>query len=179
MGYISFIKYICSGINNLCRNLAAGSFRRLFCIDLSCGGIFMLVSKCKNSVFCAKFLLFFLVGTICGTWLFGCLNAADFVYWELFGTLSGKNAGWSLMLSVLRPLVIAGLACVHPYGYAVLSALVVARGLLMSYAFCAVLHAGVSPCPLVLRGVVLLPIFYGLCRFAYDHRRIENNFLRN
>jgi len=179
MGYINFTKYICSGINNLCRNLAAGSFRRLFCIDLSCGGIFMLVSKCKNSVFCAQFLLFFLVGTICGTWLFSCLDAEGFAYWELYGPLSAESTGWSLMLSVLRPLVIAELACVHPYGYVVLLALVVARGLLMSYAFCAVLHAGASPGPLVLRGVVLLPIFYGLCRFAYDRRRRENYVLRN
>ena len=70
----------------------------------------MLVSKCKNSVFCAQFLLFFLVGTICGTW----------------------------------------------------------RGLLMSYAFCAVLCAGLSPGPLILRGMLLLPLFYSLCRLACD-----------
>ena len=111
----------------------------------------MLVSKCKNSVFCAQFLLFFLVGTICGTWLYRCSDSVGIARLELTGLMTEEAVDWSSVLSVLRPLV-----------------LVTMRGLLMSYAFCAVLCAGLSPGPLILRGMLLLPLFYSLCRLACD-----------
>ena len=128
----------------------------------------MLVSKCKNSVFCAQFLFFFLVGTICGTWLYRCSDSVGIARLELTGLMTEEAVDWSSVLSVLRPLVMAGLACIHPFGYHVLPVLVTMRGLLMSYAFCAVLCAGLSPGPLILRGMLLLPLFYSLCRLACD-----------
>ena len=75
--------------------------------------------------------------------------------------------GWSWLLAWLRPLVMAWLASIHPLGGRVLPVLILLRGLLTAYSTCACLRAGLPPEPVLLRGLVLLPLFYWLCRRAY------------
>ena len=125
----------------------------------------MAAIKCRNSVFCVQFLFFFLLGTICGIWLYHCGSAWMAGYCVLLGQAPVRD-GWSLGLAWLRPLVIAWLASIHPLGDRVVPVLIVVRGLLTAYSTCACLRAGLPTEPVLLRGLVLLPLFYWLCRRA-------------
>ena len=174
MGYISFTKHDAPGINNSGKNpclCSCGGLRR---IGLSRGGMDMPLSKCRNSVFCVKFLVFFLLGTICGIWLYRCLAELETLWLEPYCSLLGTASVFSACLAALRPLILAGLACIHPWGCRVVPLLIGVRGLLTVYSACAVLRAGLPPGGVILRGLVILPAFYWLCRRACDWRERES-----
>lgn len=131
----------------------------------------MLSVKCRKSVFCVQFLAFFLLGTICGIWLYRCLAGCEYGWLNSYCALLGQGArrdGWTLLLTWGRPLVLAWLASIHPVGFRALPVLIWGRGLLTAYSACACLRAGLSPGTVILRGLVLLPLFYWLCSRASD-----------
>lgn len=130
-------------------------------------------AKCRNSVFCVRFLFFFLIGTICGIWFYRCLGQSDAIWLRDYCLMLTGASGWSVILSVLRPLLPAALAWLHPYGRHAIPLLVGLRGMLTAYSACAVLRADLPGGPVLVRGLVILPIFYRLCRLAWDRRPWE------
>lgn len=123
--------------------------------------------KCKNSVFCVLFFFSFSLGTICGVLLFR-LAAGSHGGWLLAycGALPEAD-GWSMALSLLRPLAVAALAGLVPWGRRCLPWLIGLRGLLMAYAAAACFSCGQSGLWLVLRGLALLPVYFAVCRWVF------------
>ena len=173
MGYISFTITNPTGINNSVRKSNSRSRGRVLCIGLSRGGVLMRSPKCRNSVFCVQFLIFFLLGTICGIWFYRCLAELETVWLEPYCSLLTGASGWSALFSAVRPLIAAWLVWFCPEGYRILPLLIGMRGCLTAYTACAVLRAGLPSGPVILRGLVILPLFYWLCRRAFCRRYTE------
>ena len=128
------------------------------------------MSKCRNSVFCVRFLVFFLFGTICGIWFYRCLAELETGWLEPYASGLETACGRSLLLAVFRPLILGFLCCLHPFGWAAVPLLIGARGFLTAYSACAVLRVGLPAGPVILRGLVILPFFYRLCCRAWYKR---------
>ena len=126
--------------------------------------------KCRKSVFCILFLLFFFLGTICGILLFRCLagSASEWVkaYCQVLVQQQNHGVFW-LFVTWCRPMLLAGLTGLVPWGDRVLPVLIAGRGLLMAYAAAALYACGQPVMWLVFRGLALLPLFYLVCRWAY------------
>lgn len=130
----------------------------------------MPVTKCKKSLFCVRFLFFFFLGTICGVLLFRCLAAAegDWILRYSQALFRAEQSGlWSALFSAIRPVLLAALMGIVPWGRRFLPVLIVGRGMLMAYAAAACFVCGVQPGWLILRGLALLPVFYTVCRWTF------------
>lgn len=125
--------------------------------------------KCKNSVFCVRFLIFFLIGTICGIWLFRCL-APGHAAWLSNYCFMLEHATFSSFTSAtlpwFRPLALVVIIHYSSLTKYLLPVLIVFRGMLTTYSFCAIRLSGSSPGVFLFRGVLLLPLFYLLCFYA-------------
>lgn len=130
----------------------------------------MLQLKCKKSVFCVLFLFCFFLGTICGMLLFhGLLGVHDAwitAYCRTLAQLERPNA-LTFLFFCGRPLLLAFVLGLCPKGWRLVPLLVLARGCLMAYIMSFYAASALPPTSLVLRWLVLLPVFYYMCRWAY------------
>lgn len=128
-----------------------------------------MIYKCKKSVFCICFLIFFFLGTISGVFMFCCLLRSTeghlFCALDFPGVVSEGVV--SVLFSVLRPLSLVALFAFHPRGYAAVFPMIVIRGFLISYCFSAVWFSETAFWPFILKELVVLPLFYCLCRWVY------------
>lgn len=130
----------------------------------------MLSYKCKKSVFCIYFLIFFFIGTICGVFSFCCLmeKNGQWVY-RYSGALSAVvYTGFvEYVLTWLRPVLVMLVLSVHPGGYCAVFPLILIRGFLVSYCFCALWVGNCDICIMLLVGLVVLPVYYMFCGRTY------------
>ena len=120
---------------------------------------------CKKSVFCILYLIFFFLGTICGVLLVRSFSAAEGPWLVSYcGALSACSAGMWRLLAWVRPLVLAWLAGLSGFGCRLIPWLIALRGALMAYEAAACCVCGQSPRGVLLRGLVILPLFFSLCR---------------
>lgn len=130
----------------------------------------LLRYKCKKSVFCILFLIYFFLGTICGVILFHCLLGTHSpwipAYCEALGNLEHPGVV-TLLFFWCRPLALAVLLGLSPLGSRLVPLLILARGCLSAYLTSFYYASGLSPLSAVLRWLILLPVFYMLCRWAY------------
>ena len=120
-------------------------------------------NKCRNSVFCIQFLVYFLAGTICGVLLFRWLSNSNGRWILQYGAafLCPEHMRFdSWMFSVCRPVLLAFLTSIVPQMSRLLPVLVVFRGVLMAYCACVFLSIGALPLLICLRGAVVLILFY-------------------
>ena len=123
--------------------------------------------KCKNAVFSIVFLFFFFLGTICGIFLFRCIAQSQSLWLRDYCTaLSGAFSGPGAVAALLRPLLVVLAVGMFPFGHRLLPLIIFFRGCLMAYCFSACFAAGLSPELPMLRGVLLLPLFYFFCRWV-------------
>ena len=130
----------------------------------------MLRYKCKKSVFCILFLICFFLGTICGMILFHCLLGAHSGWISAYCTALDqleRPGLWKLLFFWCRPLILAFVLGLSPAGSRFIPILIFLRGCMSSYLTSFCYASGVSPLSAVLRWLVLLPVFYALCRWAY------------
>jgi len=130
----------------------------------------MAFSKCRKSLFCILFLFFFSLGTICGVLSFRYLAELCSGWMYLYcGSLHPLRNGLFLpfVFSWLRPLLLAFLMRMVPWGKRVLPVLIFSRGFLTAYSAAACFSCGQPPVWVIVRGMTLLPLFYALCRFAF------------
>ena len=130
--------------------------------------------KCKISVFCICFLFFFLIGTICG--VLGCrlmisTNAAIFCCYSK--NISNIMCGdfWKLFLSTVRPFAIILVLPFVPSGYRLVFPLVAARAFIATYAAAAFWIGYCDLRLLLLRDMLLFPLFYAVCKRSYFSSR--------
>ena len=124
--------------------------------------------KCRISVFCTLFLVLFLLGTICGVLLFRLL-CSDQDRWILTYSriLSAGGLPGSRLFSWVRPLIVAVLPGLVPWGKRVIPVLVLLRGLLMAYLASALFACGLPLGGVVLRGATMLPLFFAVSFWSY------------
>ena len=170
MGYISFTKYHSFGINNFRRELLSVTLFHNFFIGLSCRGECLERINCRNSVFCVKFLLYFLIGTICGIWFYRCMIAQETDWLKSYCVGLEGNLPRFSVVAMLRPLVFAYLISLHSAGAYFLPALVFLRGFLTAYTTCAVLRLDFAVGLVLTRCVLILPVFYLLCCRSLHHQ---------
>ena len=119
--------------------------------------------KCKKSVFCGYFLVCFLLGTICGVFLFRVLDLSGADWIGLYGAelvADSVSVGAALrFLFFLRPVFLALCLIMIPYGFRALPVLIVGRACVIAYSI-AFLFAGNMPVSAVaVRNAFLLPVF--------------------
>ena len=73
----------------------------------------------------------------------------------------------SMLFLLLRPILLVLVAGILPGGYRILPVIIFFRGCLMAYAASACFVSGISPAFVIVRGFVLLPLFYFFCRWVY------------
>lgn len=130
----------------------------------------MLLYKCKKSVFCIYFLLFFFLGTISGVFLFRCLfhSLAGSSCWCL--NLEFAAFRWNdlrLLSSAVRSITILAIFALVPYGYVFVPFLVFCRGFLMCYCFSQMWVSGAVIGSVFVKELLLLPLYYSFCRWVY------------
>ena len=126
--------------------------------------------KCKNTVFSISFFFFFILGTICGTLLFRLISrsGSDWITAYCLALADSDLPSLvSLLFLLLRPILLVLVAGILPGGYRLLPALIFFRGCLMAYSASACFVTGISPAFVIVRGFVLLPLFYFFCRWVY------------
>lgn len=127
----------------------------------------MTNQKCRNSLFGILFLVWFFLGTICGVLLFRLTGVSGYWVRTYCSLLEKASAGCaSVVWSWIRPLLVAAVLATVSWGERVLPWLIGWRGCLMAFSASACYLGGWDACPVVLRGLLLLPLFYGVCRFC-------------
>ncbi len=129
----------------------------------------MLFYKCKNSVFCACFLFFFLLGTISGAFAFHCLfvaveNASNCMPWVPSSVDSDLVR---VLWSAIRPLCIVFAFAFHPQGYRAVFALTFARGFLTAYYFAVLMFSDSPVWGTFAAELITLVIFYSISKWVY------------
>ena len=76
-----------------------------------------------------------------------------------------------MVCSWIRPLLMVPILALVPWGDRVLPWLIVWRGCVMAFSASACYVGGGTVCLLALRGLLLLPLFYGVCRFCRKRSR--------
>jgi len=126
--------------------------------------------KCKKSVFCICFFIFFLIGTICGLFCFRC-QLVNNGRWMLSvcetAALSLHTAFVKHAAVLLRPCIVVSALAFHPVGYRLLFPVIFVRGFLMSYHFAALWLGNCDIFRMVLLGLLALPLFCVLCGWAF------------
>lgn len=138
----------------------------------------MLSQKCKKSVFCVCFLISFLVGTICATLLFQCLWCGNYAWLSQYcGALVFEfTSPVCVFLHLLRPLILmAALACL-PMGHRAVFPLVFVRGFLFAFSSCAALLNGSGLSMILLKNLIIMPIFYSIGLLVFVQRPFCCNF---
>lgn len=127
----------------------------------------MRFSFCKKSVFCILFLLFFALGTICGVLFLRCLLTEDVTWLRSYcAELDHSNRSgvlltlWFLLLPFLGAFAVG----LTPFKDKLFPALFFLRGCFCVYAVGAFYTLGIPLTGILLRNLVLLPIFYAVCR---------------
>ena len=127
----------------------------------------MLFHKCKNSVFCACFFFFFLLGTICGTFAFRCLAAAapyrSDSWSHPFFVFDPTRALWSF----LRPMCVSFAFALHPQGHRALFVLISLRGFLTAFCVSALVAAGAPLWSFFAKELITLAIFFIISKWSY------------
>lgn len=122
---------------------------------------------CKKSVFSVLFLIFFLLGTICGIFLLRCILLSDNSWLSAYCSLLQRSPSghplmvlWFYVLPFLGVLVTA----ILPGGARLVYLLAFFRGCFLAYTFGAFYFLGISFRPVLLRSMLTLPMFFALCR---------------
>ena len=127
----------------------------------------MRFSFCKNSVFCAIFLVLFFLGTICGIFLLRCVLVAnsDFLSDYCLSLRAVKmRSPWLLLWFHLLPFLSAFAVSFLPNKDKFLFVLIFLRGCVSAYAISACYALGLSLANILVRDFLLLPVFYWFCR---------------
>ena len=135
----------------------------------------MLVQKCKNSVFCVYFLFFFFVGTICGVFCYSLQISSDLDFVSYYSVAISESLFDCSLLSFLaaaRPFVFVAFLALTSFGHRFLFLLIAVRGFMTAYTAAALWIGNCDLFLIFIRGLVLLPLFYGLC--AWSHCRFCN-----
>lgn len=130
----------------------------------------MMRNKCKKTVFCVQFLVYFFLGTICGIFLFRCLLLSDPMWIYAYSNRAGSLGSGQLLCRLIYfflPLILAWVLSLSPFGYRVLPLLIMLRGCLTAYLFSFQLYGDGSMTGSILRSVLILPLFYYICQKAY------------
>ena len=130
----------------------------------------MRFSFCKNSVFCVLFLLFFLMGTICGVFLLRCLIVADRQWLAFYCCELDRLMPTSLFLRIwfqLIPFLVALVIRLSSCQDKLYPVLFFIRGCLITYSIGALLINDVVVTRVLLRNVLMLPAFYAFCRWLW------------
>ena len=130
----------------------------------------MRFSFCRNSVFCALFFSFFLIGTICGIFLLRCMLQSDRLWLMTYCSVLSRVSSAGIFPELgfhLTPMLLAAVIYFLPYKDRLFPVLFFFKGCLLSYSFGAFSTLGVPFWDIVLRNVLLLPVFYRLCRLLW------------
>ena len=137
-------------------------------IYLLTGVMLMPMSKCKNSVFCIYFFIFFVLGTICGVFCYRLIIVSN--------AIAVRDYSRAISGSLFEDPLMAAAAALCPYlAVAVVLALprcrrfvfpyIAVRGFTMSYTAAALWTGECDLCIIILRSFVLLTALYGICRW--------------
>lgn len=130
----------------------------------------MLCDKCKNAVFSVLFFVSFCLGTIFGVFLLRVIskNGSEWLtsYCTVLEQAEALSPG-SALFALLRPVMLVFVAGMIPKGYRLLPVLIFFRGCLTAYTASACYITGMTLSLVILRGLVLLPLFYFFCRWVY------------
>lgn len=132
----------------------------------------MLRRKCKKSVFCILFFIFFFLGTICGVFLFQLQYRAQHTWIVSYGKVLLPERScdlWRLFFVSLRPLLFCILLGLLSFGWRLIPLLIFGRGCLVSYLFSLASLCETPVSALFLRELFLLSSFFFLVRWAYYH----------
>ena len=127
----------------------------------------MLFHKCKNSVFCACFFFFFLLGTICGAFAFFCLPPTAACLPEQGAREPGVSVSLSIAWSLLRPVCVVLVFALHPQGHRAVFPLVFLRGFLTTYCFAVSVSGGGAMCWLFVKELITLTVFFVTSKWVY------------
>lgn len=130
--------------------------------------------KCKNSVFCICFLIFFFLGTICGVLCFRCQMIRNGPWILAFSKeLSSSVSPLFVKNAVIlfRSLLLLLAMALLPWGYRLVFPLIALRGFLMSYYFSALWIGECNVLFMVLLETLLMPAYYMMCSWAYFRYR--------
>ena len=130
----------------------------------------MIFTFCKKSVFSVIFLVFFLIGTICGIFLFRALYYSN-AKWliEYCRALECMYVPGMLyqLLFLLLPFLCVFAAGLTSFCRKLIPGLVAARGMVFSYFICAIITVDFDCRTVFLRNLILLPLFYVFCRYVF------------
>lgn len=117
---------------------------------------------CKKSVFCALFLIFFLLGTICGILLFRSILKSDYLWLCFYCRLLEQYlSGFSFasIFYLLLPFFVLYFVSLLPSGEWFVLGIVFLRGCIFSYFTSAAYFCSVSSRPLMFAALFLFPLF--------------------
>jgi len=130
----------------------------------------LLAGKCKNSVFCVFLFISFFLGTISGVFCFQCLlnevRTWIRVYCEEVSLGANLNIR-SAVFAFVRPFVFMGVFIIHPVGYKIVFPAAALRGFLTSYYISALWIGDCDLCLIILRELVVLPLYFLMAYFVY------------
>lgn len=127
----------------------------------------VMFHKCKNSVFCACFLLFFLTGTICGTFALSLLPHASVRFMQhAVWRMDRLDHIW-MTLSSLRPICVVVVFALHPQGYRAVFPLVFVRGFLTVYCFAVLVSGSCSVWSIFAKELITIAIFFIASKWVY------------
>jgi hypothetical protein len=138
--------------------------------------------KCKKSVFCAVFLICFLIGTICGVLLYETVSSAHpewsrsyfLCIYEADHTFSAGS-----LYAVLAPMILLWVVSLLSFGDRLANLLVVWRGCCASYLFCFAYTSGVSVLGMIFRELLLLAAFYFIYQTLFTEHDSRLCFMRH
>ena len=140
----------------------------------------MRFSFCKNSVFSILFLVFFLLGTICGIILFRAVYSAHPVWIRLYGVLLYNSSSLhhvSRCIFPLIPLFIMVLIGFAKGAYRFVPFLIMLRGCLLSYYLSFSFVCSLDSGYLLIFNFILLPLFYLISRYIWTYTLFDREVL--
>jgi len=130
----------------------------------------MFLSKCKKSVFCAYFFVFFFLGTISGIFCYQLLISSNASLLQQYsGTISSAlfEDKCSAVFSAVRPFLVIAVLALFEHGYRVIFPYLFIRAFLSAYTAAALWIGGCDLCVIFLRCMFLVLPLYGICYWCY------------
>ena len=130
----------------------------------------MRLRFCKNSVFSILFLVLFLLGTICGIFLFRAMYVLHAGWITEYGTAlmePSSHGALSCLFALLLPFLLLFLFGILPEGHRLILLLVAVRGCLLCYCLCCCQISGAGFYSVLIRNLFLLPLFFLFSRYVW------------
>lgn len=130
-------------------------------------------NKCKNSVFCIYFLIFFLLGTICGIFVFASLlrNCENGIFLYCNKIFRSEVELLRVFLFWLKSILLLLLAAMSSVTHRAVLLLVACRGFLCSFSTAAALCADVSIFEVLFVNLILLSLYFFLASKVYFYQQ--------